>query len=68
MKIDDLSISDGKSAIDFIENRKNERKDFLKINNMEIENDRPYNQLNKLQVKIQTATFKKIRKLGYSDE
>lgn len=68
MKTDNLSISDGKSAMDFLEDRKAERKAFLKINNLEIENDRAYNSLDKLQSKIRVSTFKKIRELGYGEE
>lgn len=68
MKTNDLSISDGKSAMDFLDDRKRERKDFLKTNNLEIENDRAYNSLDKLQSKIRVSTFKKIRELGYEEE
>lgn len=68
MTIDDLSISDGKNAMDFLEDRKKERMHFLKLNNLDIYNDRAYNSLEKLQSEIHTRIFTKIRKLGYGKE
>ncbi|CAZ98051.1 hypothetical protein [Zobellia galactanivorans] len=63
MKIADLSIADCKSAIDFIEELKNNRLELLKTQDLDSNKDDTIKSLHELQYNIRNSLFKRLMKM-----